>query len=306
MLREHLVIAGQRVSCQRHYYALIIDPLPALPYHWYMANRKTGTQKTRNSGKKPQGGTKRVPVSMAFWILFFIVLITIFFILLPMVKKGITIPQKQIVTEQSEPEETPVAEPSAQEPRSQPKAPEKPSEKPPAATAKETPQEKPPASPPATQPGQTSPQPSTQPAERKPAETRDRSIYFMQESRDGADLALVKVNRKLAVSDSPLLDCLNALLDGPTAEERNRGLINFIPQNSRIISAQVINNTVFINFNEEFRYNPFGREGGAAQLKQIVWTATEFSNVHNVQIQIEGKTVDFLIEGIAIRNPIGR
>jgi len=106
---------------------------------------------------------------------------------------------------------------------------------------------------------------------------------------------LVKVNRKLAVSDSPLLDSLNALLDGPTAEEKNRGFINFIPQNSRIISAQVINNTVFLNFNEEFRYNTFGREGGAAQLKQIVWTATEFPNVHNVQIQIEGKTVDFLM-----------
>jgi hypothetical protein len=244
---------------------------------------------------------------MAFWILFFIVLITIFFILLPMVKKGINLPQKQIVTEQPETEEPEVPEPPAQEPRSQPKAPEKP----PAVTAKETPPEKPapekpPASPPAAQPGQTAPQPSTPPPERKPVETRDRSIYFMQESSGGADLALAKVTRKLAVSDSPLLDCLNALLAGPTAEERNRGLINFIPQNSRIISAQVINNTVFLNFNEEFRYNTFGREGGDAQLKQIVWTATEFPNVNNVQIQIEGKTVDFLIEGIMIRNPIGR
>jgi len=280
-----------------------------------MANRRTSTKKTRNFEKKSPGGVKRVSVSMVFWVLFFIVLITIFFVLLPMVRKGITLPQKQIVTEQSETEEPPVSEPSAQEPPSQPKtpatkppekAPEKTPTKPPAATAKETPQEKPapekpPASPPANPPAQTSPQP-----ERKPVETRDRSIYFMQESRDGADLALVKVNRKLAVSDSPLLDSLNALLAGPTSEEKTRGLINLIPQNSRIISAQVINNTVFLNFNEEFRYNTFGREGGAAQLKQIVWTATEFPNVQNVQIQIEGKTVDFLIEGIMIRNPIGR
>ena len=237
-----------------------------------------------------------------------------------MVKKGITMPQKQIATEQSEPEESAIPEPSGSQPKTPAakppeKAPEKPPAKPPATTAKETPQEKPvPEKPPANPPSQTSPQSGTQsPAnqpppqpEKKPVETRDRSIYFMQESRDGADLALVKVNRKLAVSDSPLIDCLNALLAGPTAEERNRGLINFIPQNARIISAQVINNTVFLNFNEEFRYNTFGREGGAAQLKQIVWTATEFPNVHNVQIQIEGKTVDFLIEGIMIRNPIGR
>jgi len=124
--------------------------------------------------------------------------------------------------------------------------------------------------------------------------------------RDDADLSLVKVSRKLRASDSPLLDCLNALLSGPTAEEKNRNLVSLVPSGTRILSAQVRQNTVFLNFNEEFRYNTFGREGSAAQLKQIVWTATEFSNVHNVQIQIEGETVDFLVEGIPIRNPIGR
>jgi len=317
---NHYMPAWIHLSMQKY---KIIDPFLTLTYHKFMANRRPGTQKTRNSAKKSPGGAKRVSVSMVFWILFFIVLIIIFFVLLPMVKKGITFPQKQNVTEQPEAEEPGVQEPAVQKPDPQPKAqekspekaPEKPPANPPAATAKETPQEKaPPEKPPAKPPEQTSPQsgtqqsskqPDTQP-ERKPAETRDRSIYFMQESSGGADLALVKVNRKLAVSDSPLLDSINALLAGPTAEERNRGLINFIPQNARILSARVDNNTVILNFNEEFRYNTFGREGGAAQLKQIVWTATEFPNVHDVQIQIEGKTVDFLIEGITIRNPIGR
>jgi spore germination protein GerM len=201
--------------------------------------------------------------------------------------------------------------PSVQEPRSQPKAPEKP----PTATAKETPPEKAPAEkPPTRPPEQTAPQPerqqpasqpTTQP-ERKPAETRDRTIYFMREGGDGAELVLTKVNRKLAVSDSPLIDCVNALLAGPTAEEKNRGLNSFIPPNTRLLSARVANNTVHLNFNEAFRYNTFGREGCAAQLQQIVWTATEFPNVHNVQIEIEGNIVDFLIEGIMIRNPIGR
>jgi spore germination protein GerM len=140
----------------------------------------------------------------------------------------------------------------------------------------------------------------------KPAETRDRSIYFMQEGQGGADLLLIKVTRKLAVSNSPLIDSINALLVGPTAEEKRRGLISFVPSNTRLLSARVSGNTVYLNFNEEFRYNTLGREGGSAQLKQIVWTATEFPNVNNVQIQIEGHTVDFLMEGIMIRNPIGR
>jgi spore germination protein GerM len=148
--------------------------------------------------------------------------------------------------------------------------------------------------------------PPERPPPEKPAETRDRSVYFMQEGQGGADLLLIKVNRKLAVSNSPLIDSINALLAGPNAEEKRRGLASFIPPNTRLLSARVSNNTVYLNFNEEFRYNTLGREGCEAQLKQIVWTATEFPNVNNVQIQIEGNIVDFLIEGIMIRNPIGR
>jgi len=254
---------------------------------------------------------------MIFWVLFFIVLIAAFFVLLPKVKKGMNITSKSTTTEQSVPEKSPD---SGQNPGSEKPVTAKPSEKPPvdkppAAPVKETPKEKTaPEKPPVDKsPGQTpSPpkaqqpanQPSTaQPAE-KPAETRDRTIYFMRE--DGADVLLAKVNRKLKVSDSPMLDCLNALLAGPSAEEKKRGLVSFVPSGTRLISAQVRQNTAYLNFNEEFRYNTLGREGSAAQLKQIVWTATEFPNIHNVQIQIEGQTVDFLMEGIMIRNPIGR
>jgi len=257
-----------------------------------------------------------VPISMIFWVLFFIVLIAAFFVLLPKVKKGVNISPKH-TTEQPAPEKPPVDKPPASE--QSPRSGKPPVDKPPAAKSSEkppvnkppavketpkekTPPEKPPVDKPPSQP-KAQQQPAAQSAE-KPAETRDRSIYFMQES--GADLLLAKVNRKIKVSDSPLLDCLNALLAGPTAEEKNRGLVSFMPSGTRLISAQVRQNTAYLNFNEEFRYNTLGREGSAAQLKQIIWTATEFPTVHDVQIQIEGKTVDFLMEGIMIRNPIGR
>jgi hypothetical protein len=266
---------------------------------------------------------------MVFWVLFFVVLVSIFFFLLPMAKNGMSIFQRKILTEQPAVQEPLTQEPSAQEqkpppqePRTQPKPQaEKPAEKPP--TKPETkpleqrqpPAEKPPAKPPeqptpkpeAQQPArQPTPQSESKPLEqRQPPETRDRTVYFMREG-GGGDLTLAKTTRKLAVSDSPLIDCVNALLAGPTSEEKKRGLSSFIPPNTRLLSARVVNNTVHLNFNEAFRYNTFGREGCDAQLRQIVWTATEFSNVNNVQIEIEGKIVDFLIEGVTIRNPIGR
>jgi spore germination protein GerM len=278
-----------------------------------MAQRKTAPRRT---AKKTPAKTRRMPVSMAFWVLFFIVLVSIFFILLPMVKKGITLPQRQTVTEQpaqQEPTPTQEQKPPPQEKSAQPKpAAEKPSAKPSAEKPPTKPETKPleQRQPPAAQEKPPAEKPPTKPATQQPArqptpETRDRSVYFMREG-SGGDLTLAKTPRKLAVSDSPLIDCVNALLAGPSADEKNRGLTSFIPPNTRLLSARVVNNTVHLNFNEAFRYNTFGREGGEAQLRQIIWTATEFPNVNNVQIEIEGKIVDFLIEGITIRNPIGR
>jgi len=119
-------------------------------------------------------------------------------------------------------------------------------------------------------------------------------------------MAPVKINRSLAVSNTPLKDSLEALLAGPTADERKRGLISVVPAGSRLLSVRVDGSTAYLNFNEEFQYNTRGREGCAAQIKQIVWTATEFSNIQNVQFLIEGDVVDSLPEGIMINNPIGR
>jgi spore germination protein GerM len=194
---------------------------------------------------------------------------------------------------QDTPRETPITAPPAERPPV-----ETPLTNPPAAT--ERPAEQiPPATTQAAQP------PATQPADR-PAETRDRNVYFMQEARGGSELLPTKVNRKLAVSDSPLLDSLNALLAGPTTDEKNRGLIDCIPPGTRVIRLEMRGNTAYINFNEQFQYNTGGREDYAAQIKQIVWTATEFSNVHDVQILIEGNRVDFLGEGIMIGSPLKR
>jgi len=103
-----------------------------------------------------------------------------------------------------------------------------------------------------------------------------------------------------------MVDTLNVLLAGPSASELNKGLLNLIPQNTRIISATVRGNTAYINFSEDFLFNTFGVEGYVAQLRQIVWTVTEFPNVGDVQILVEGKRLDYLGEGIYIGIPINR
>ena len=141
-----------------------------------------------------------------------------------------------------------------------------------------------------------------------PAQTsvfRDRSMYFINVDRDGTILR-TKVNRSLPVTDSPLTDTLSALLTGPVPEEQRRGLISLIPEGTRIMNATVRGNTAYINLNEDFQFNTYGVEGYAGALRQIVWTATEFSNIRDVQILIEGRRVDYLGEGVWIGSPVNR
>jgi spore germination protein GerM len=137
------------------------------------------------------------------------------------------------------------------------------------------------------------------------AEQRDRSIYFMQVDTGGMVLR-VRTSRALEVSAAPMTDTLRALIEGPLPDERQRGLISFIPPGTKLLSVMIRGTTAYINLSEEFQFSTFGVEGYAAQLRQIVWTATEFSTVKDVQILIEGKRVDYLGESILVGSPISR
>jgi len=148
-------------------------------------------------------------------------------------------------------------------------------------------------------------QTQTQTQTTTPAQVRERSVYFAQINKDGQILQ-TKVTRRVPVSETPMMDVLNIILAGPSTEEINRGVLNLIPKNTRLLNATVRGSTAYISFSEDFLFNTFGVEGYVAQLRQVVWTVTEFSNVADVQILIEGRRVDYLGEGIFIGSPISR
>ena len=146
--------------------------------------------------------------------------------------------------------------------------------------------------------------PSQYPPQTVP-DMRDRALFFTQVDRSGTILR-VRVDRSLPASGAPMTDVLQALLAGPNEEERNRGLISLIPTGTQLISATIRDETAFINFNDDFQFNTYGVEGYAAQLREIVFTVTEFPNIKDVQILIDGRRIDFLGEGIWIGSPLSR
>jgi spore germination protein GerM len=257
-----------------------------------------------NQKKKPQKSESRLSGGVLFWLAFFILIICLFFINRNLIRTTIqntrflerlfdrpqdtaeTIPPEDAVIEEVLPEsDFEEEEVSRSAPAVTVPAEEKPAITPQAAPA---------------------PPPSGEPLGARPEAARqDRPMYFMQVDKDGTVMRM-RVSRALAVSDTPMTDVLQALLAGPSPEEQRRGMISFIPPGTKLLSVMVRGTTAYINFNQEFQFSTFGVEGYAAQLRQIVWTATEFSTVTDVQILIEGKRVDYLGESILIGGPISR
>jgi hypothetical protein len=232
------------------------------------------------------------PAVLVFWLVFFIVVICLFLAKRDIIGQNIQNLLRKPGTEEGESPETPA--PALPVPDAPSPVPAVPS----GTGGTET------APAPALPEGRDSPQ-AERPGTPGPEAGKNRTVYFMQLDRDGT-IIRTRVQKTLPSSDSPMTDVLQVLLQGPSAEEQRRGLISLIPQGARIINAAVRGETAYINFSEDFQYNTYGVEGYAAQLKQVVWTVTEFSNVKDVQILIEGRRVDYLGESVWIGSPIGR
>lgn len=180
----------------------------------------------------------------------------------------------------------------------------------PAGVAETRPETRPAATPdtkPAVKPRESAPSgtPAASPMDQLKS-TRVASLYLIRVDDDGV-ISRHEVKRTLTVSDSPMSDALEALMAGPNTEELNRGFISFIPSGTRLLSAQVRGSTAYLNFNEAFMFNRYGIEGYAGQLKQIIYTATGFQNVKDVQILIEGQKREYLGgDGVYIGKPLSR
>ncbi len=144
--------------------------------------------------------------------------------------------------------------------------------------------------------------------QQKPAEKNMRtSILYYVNVSDENKIALQGISRPVYYDDSPLTETLTALISGLTSSELNKGLLSLIPLGTKIEGVNVSNMTAIINFNENLSFNNFGKEGLEAELKQIIYTATEFPTVDKVQILIDGKKKQFLsTEGVYIGEPLSR
>ncbi|MBN2551620.1 MAG: GerMN domain-containing protein [Spirochaetales bacterium] len=148
----------------------------------------------------------------------------------------------------------------------------------------------------------------TVPEKREETQSKIRqSRLFFISVTEGGQIAMKGVIREVEYVDAPLTATLQALLQGPTTAEVNQGLISLISPQTRINTVYIKGATAYVDFNEAFRFSSLGKEGMVAGLKQVVYTATEFPTVKEVQILLEGERSRYLgPEGVAIDKPLRR
>ena len=94
-----------------------------------------------------------------------------------------------------------------------------------------------------------------------------------------------KIDSKELIKD-PYKVLINLLIEGP----KNEKLIKLIPEGTKLISAEIIDNILFLNFSKEFiNEQNLGKEQEELILKSIVNTVTELTEINKVAFLIEGE-----------------
>lgn len=129
-------------------------------------------------------------------------------------------------------------------------------------------------------------------------------LYFVTIDGDGS-VQLQSVTRRISNKENTLSRVIKDLLAGPNYLEKN--CMSLIPPGTQLLNAYILDHTAYLAFNETFEINTYGVEGYIAQLGQIVFTATVFSGVNDVQFLINGQKLDYLgTEGQWVGSPLSR
>jgi len=138
------------------------------------------------------------------------------------------------------------------------------------------------------------------------AENIDARLFFFKLDAEGS-ITLKSVLRPVPSTDYTLENTIKNLMQGPSSADLDKGYLSLIPDGTRLNTVKIVSQTARLDFSEEFSFNPLGYEGFNAQLKQLVYTATEFSQVDRVLFTINGELRDYINgEGMYTGEPLSR
>jgi germination protein M len=109
-------------------------------------------------------------------------------------------------------------------------------------------------------------------------------------------------------SPTPLVAtaAVNALLDGPTADERAGGLASEIPAGTQLLGIAIHNGVATVDLTSEYQSGG-GARSMQTRLGQVVYTLTQFPTVQKVRFRLDGTPMNVPSSaGVVVDHPVGR
>lgn len=99
---------------------------------------------------------------------------------------------------------------------------------------------------------------------------------------------------------------VEALLEGPNADEEALGLGTAIPEGTELLGLDLVDDTATVDLSSEFASGG-GSFSMNARVAQVVYTVTQFPSVRHVEFRLDGEPVEALGgEGLLLERPLTR
>ena len=130
------------------------------------------------------------------------------------------------------------------------------------------------------------------------------NLYFTQGEMI---VPVVRKTERIRSIEEKVKNVMTLLLQGPDEAEKAVGYDSALPREAQLLGVSVEDDTVLLNFSKQIDEGG-GTEMMLARLRQIVYTATQFSGVNKVRFLIDGQPIKyFSSEGLTeVEHPIGR
>ena len=141
--------------------------------------------------------------------------------------------------------------------------------------------------------------PSTVPSTSAAAGEVDVKVYFLSGER-------LAIAHRLVAGPELLRQAFEALLAGPTPDERSAGLLSTVPPGTELLDVDLADGVATIDLSSAYASGG-GSLSMTTRVAQVVFTATQFATVDRVTFWIDGEPIETLGgEGLMLDGPQSR
>ncbi len=127
--------------------------------------------------------------------------------------------------------------------------------------------------------------------------------YFLKESQ-GGKVNFLAIESKANNDEDSLKASIEALLKGPSEENKKNGFYTEIPSGTKLLGIKETDKYIIINLNDEFQYGG-GTDSIYNRLKQLIKTVSQAKVNKDIYLYLNGKQADVIGgEGVIIKQPL--